>query len=575
MAQDSDSPEILKSGIIFKLRTIANDANLTVEGESLGTYFASLVQALHKSAESEVAVLIDEYDAPVTRNMSDIALAQANAKVLHNFFATLKNDDVSPFIHFTMVTGITRYALTSMDSGPNHLNDISLEPNYAGICGFTLEEFGPLFEDRMEATLAGLKNAGKIDPSSGLSDLREAIFDWYDGYNWGGPTRVLNPFSILHFFSGNSFDNYWVRSGRPAHLTAMIQARPVDFIEPNLRSYLSDEVRKSDLAQLQPGPVLFHSGYLTLDKIKITEVIEPATGKKRLEERYAFRFPNYEVSSSYHRDCFKVVFGLESYETLNANGVRLRRAILSRDAGTVEEVLSGLISKLSYHQRPGDEKIFHAVVQMILVALGFKVRSELPGFKGRLDLLVELPNKVYAIIELKYCPTGKKPTKDEEDNLLANWAISDLAPELKARALAKAVRDKLPYTDVNRILLKAAVDIMDNSRQDAALASAALEVLTADEMMKALTAAARANLNGDEMKDILFKATSRTDLSAEKIDDLLSKAARNALSDIIKRKYRDIVDPGAEEIIDLGLAIHGGDGRVKAIFARAGSASSI
>jgi hypothetical protein len=347
----------------------------------------------------------------------------------------------------------------------------------------------------------------------------------------------------------------------------MIQARPVDFIEPNLESYLSDEVRKSDLTQLQPGPVLFHSGYLTLDKTLITEVTEPATGKKRLEERYAFRFPNFEVSSSYRRDCFKTVFGLKSDDALNAEGAKLRRAILSRDAGTVAEVLGGFISSITYHQRPGDEKTFHAVVQMILMAMGFKVRSERLGFKGRLDLLVELPNKVHAIIELKYCPSAKKKlTKDEEDNLLANWAISDLAPELVDRALSKAMREKLPFEDIDRILSDAAVNITDYSRRDAALASGAREFLTVDEMKTALADAARANLNGDEMKDILFKATTRTDLSAEKIDDLLSKAARNALSDIIKRKYRDMVDPGAEEIIDLGLAIYGGDGRVKAIF---------
>jgi hypothetical protein len=566
MAQDSDSPEILKSGILFKLRTIAKDANLAVEGESLGTYFASLVQALHKSAESEVAVLIDEYDAPVTRNMRDVALAQANADVLHIFFATLKNDDVSSFIHFTLVTGITRYALTSMDSRPNHLNDISLKADYAGICGFTLEEFGPLFEDRMDATLAGLKVAGKIDPSADISDLRARIFKWYDGYNWGGPTRVLNPFSILHFFDGNSFDDYWIASGRPDHLTAMIRARPMDFLLPKLDSYTSAAVRKSDLTQLQPVPVLFHSGYLTLDKITLSPVNVPETGETEPIDSYSFRLPNFEVSSSYHRDCFKAVFGLESIDDLNAKGVRLRQAILSRDAGTVVEVLSGLISKISYLQRPDKEKDFHAIVQAALMAMGFKVRSEQPGFIGRLDLLLELPDKVRAITELKYCPSGKKPTKDEEDNLLANWAISGLAPELKALALAEAVKAKLPFEDINRIFSDAAVDLMDNSRQDAALASAALAVLTADEMKKALTAAARASLTDEETKNILLKAASRAAVPAERIDDLLSKAARKALSDMTGRGYRGIVEGDAERIIDLGLAIYGGDGRVKAIF---------
>jgi hypothetical protein len=73
-------------------------------------------------------VLIDEYDAPVTRAMGKKDIAQANADILHNLFAILK--ECGDYIHFTFVTGITRYALTSMDSGANHLIDISLDPQY-------------------------------------------------------------------------------------------------------------------------------------------------------------------------------------------------------------------------------------------------------------------------------------------------------------------------------------------------------------------------------------------------------------------------------------------------------------
>jgi hypothetical protein len=127
-------------------------------------------------------------------------LAQANADILHGFFATLKKPDVSPCIHFTLVTGITRYALTFMDSGGQTLNDISLKPPYDSICGLTLEEFEPLFKDRLEATMTSLKDAGTMEPSAGLEDLKTEIFKWYDGYNWGGPTRVLNPLFHSQFF---------------------------------------------------------------------------------------------------------------------------------------------------------------------------------------------------------------------------------------------------------------------------------------------------------------------------------------------------------------------------------------
>jgi hypothetical protein len=86
---------------------------------------------LRKESKVKIAALIDEYDAPVTGNLANLEVGQANADILNNFFATLKNVDALPCVEFTMVTGITRYALTSMDSGANHLLDISLDPDYA------------------------------------------------------------------------------------------------------------------------------------------------------------------------------------------------------------------------------------------------------------------------------------------------------------------------------------------------------------------------------------------------------------------------------------------------------------
>jgi hypothetical protein len=213
-------------------------------------YLENLVIALQKTANSEVVLLIDEYDAPVTRNMGNQELALANAKVLHDFFAALKNPNIKENSRFTFVTGITRYALSSLDSGPNHLNDISLDPEYGGICGFTLEEFNSDFANGLEPTLEILKKTGRIKSSSTVADLIQEIYRWYDGYNWGGETRVLNPYSILNFFKKNEFDTYWAQSGRPGHLKAIIKSKRDDFIKLKLDPYVSDQIRNPDLTVL-------------------------------------------------------------------------------------------------------------------------------------------------------------------------------------------------------------------------------------------------------------------------------------------------------------------------------------
>ncbi|MDR0547816.1 MAG: AAA family ATPase, partial [Deltaproteobacteria bacterium] len=266
LSTNSQTSAILERNLMVTLKKIAKAYKVSVPISSSAQYFGDLIVAVSEKTNSQVAVLIDEYDAPVTRNLANEKVAEANAIILHDFFAKLKDDAVLERVAFTLVTGITRFALTSMDSGANHLNDISLAPEYDGICGFTIPEFDALFADRLEETLKSLKNIGKFTKDAKLSDLRNEIFRWYNGYDWGGKNRVLNPFSILHFFNNKRFAKYWIESGLLIHLTALIKARPWDFIDLQLKSYLSETIRKTELNKLQIAPVLFHSGYLTLDR---------------------------------------------------------------------------------------------------------------------------------------------------------------------------------------------------------------------------------------------------------------------------------------------------------------------
>ncbi|MDR2141549.1 MAG: AAA family ATPase [Deltaproteobacteria bacterium] len=201
LSQESESPAILKANLLGDLKGIAGRANLThkVEGITPGAYFGNLIQSFSEESKSEIAVLIDEYDAPVTRNMANMVVAQANADILHDFFATLKKPEIMDRVRFTFITGITRYALTSMDSGPNQLDDISMDPKYAGLCGFTLAEFDSLFADRLESTLDNCKKTGQMKSTDTVEDLRAKIFRWYDGYNWGG----ARPGFSIHIPSSN------------------------------------------------------------------------------------------------------------------------------------------------------------------------------------------------------------------------------------------------------------------------------------------------------------------------------------------------------------------------------------
>jgi hypothetical protein len=108
MAMDSDTPETLKKNMLIRLKRVAERNNLDVFGEDPDEYFIGLIQAASKAYNSQIVILIDEYDAPVTDAMKNKELAQANVHVLHNFFRTLKNWEVYPYVRFSFVTGLTR-----------------------------------------------------------------------------------------------------------------------------------------------------------------------------------------------------------------------------------------------------------------------------------------------------------------------------------------------------------------------------------------------------------------------------------------------------------------------------------
>jgi hypothetical protein len=568
LSMDSETPELLKENLLADLSDIAINAGLKLKNASLGVYFRRLIEALYKATDfkSKVVILIDEYDSPVTENMDNDKVTKANIRILRKFFATLKT--VTDAIHFTFVTGITRYALTSMDSGPNHLNDISLDGRYAGICGFTTEEFGPLFADRMEAALMALKERGKMAPSADALDLYEKIRSWYDGYDWGGKTRVLNPYSLLNFFDTNSFSNYWFQSGRPGHLTSLMREKPSDFLDPvkDKDSYLSGDLRKSDLKDLQAVPVLFHSGYLTIDKIGEILELNKATNELEAIDTYSFRFPNFEVSTSYNKDCFSAIFGSRKPHEIKQLTNQFNKAFIDRNALEVSRLLFDYFSKVSFFGGHIDEKIFHAGIQFILLSHDFKVLPEITGADNRMDLCVELANRVFLIIELKFCSESFHLSAADKNRALADEAMYQLPESEQDEILVQEIRNKLSIIEFKNALSQDGSTVTTRTQANQILANKALDYLTTAEIECALAEALKLTLSAREIKEIEKKAVPKVKRTDQEIDDILTKAAQKALNDIAQRGYHHILDHMASEFIDLGLAIYGTNPKIKAAF---------
>ncbi len=255
---------------------------LTTQGEKLGIAYSQQVsiavmfEALIKQLaqrDGKVVVLIDEYDKPLIDYLDDIPLAQINQKVMKSFYSVVKDSD--PYLEFLLITGVSKFSKVSIFSDLNHLKDLTIDRHAAALIGYTQAEleqyFTPYMPDAEEYQ-------GMTRP-----ELLDTLRDWYNGYSWDGRTRVYNPFSILNFFSDGQFRNYWFETGTPTFLPKLMKAQnrlDVDQVE-------LDEMGFSvyDIEKLQVLPVLFQTGYLTI--------------QAKLEYGlYRLGYPNREVRAS-------------------------------------------------------------------------------------------------------------------------------------------------------------------------------------------------------------------------------------------------------------------------------------
>ena len=166
-------PGGLHANVMAQLDDIEREAGAVSEYTTAPERFRALLTALHRRTGRRVAVLVDEYDKPILDALDVPEAARANRDFLRGLYATIKDCDAH--VQFTFLTGVSKFSKVSLFSGLNNLTDITLEPEYSAICGYTDRDLDTVFAPE----LAGLD--------------RRAVLDWYNGYSLLGAERVYNP----------------------------------------------------------------------------------------------------------------------------------------------------------------------------------------------------------------------------------------------------------------------------------------------------------------------------------------------------------------------------------------------
>jgi hypothetical protein len=409
----NETPQMLKNALSEELMKRIKDEKIDIASESPGGLFKGLIEELHKKYHKTVVVLIDEYDSPILAHISNLDVAEANREVLRDFYGILK----SMPLKLTFITGVSKFAKTSIFSGLNNLLDITFTKNYVNICGINIEDLDRYFGDHIAylSTLEDLKH---------ITNLHDEILTWYDGYSWDGKTRVINPYSLLSFFHQERFESFWYETGTPKFLIDLIKKKPGSYTRLKTTEITERMLGSADLSKLAPESVMFQTGYLTV-KERIVKSGVPS---------YILDIPNFEVKDAFNMQVLAGFTENDDVETHQAR-IQITTALETGDLQQMLYTLRGLFASIPYQIHVNCEAYYHSIFYCLMRVLGVDMDVEVSVSTGRVDAVVEVDDKVY-IFEFKY-QNCEPEASDEEKQKLFNAALTNAMNQIKDRGYAK------------------------------------------------------------------------------------------------------------------------------------------
>jgi len=377
---DTRSAERFETSIAFRLHSLAEGVGIALTASLPGDLLYELIEKLYAKSGNRVVVLIDEYDKPIQDVLHRSQLAEEIREILRNFYTILKLK--AEQLHFVFLTGVSKISQVSIFSGLNNLKDLTLDEEFAGICGYTQNELEDDFSEHIQQLAT--------KESLGNEQILDKIKFWYNGYSWDGETFVYNPYSTLLLLDTHKFLSHWFRTGTPTFLLELMEQRR-DF-SPVLEKYINVDQEFSDsqtLERMDTVPLFFQTGYLTI--------------KKRVGEKYQLEIPNQEVRLSLSNFLLSRLTDKAEYEVKNlVEGIR--RGLEQENIEAAISDLRLLFAHITYDSHLPYEAHYHALLQLTLLLIGIPGRSEVHTDKGRIDTIIQLPGHTY-IVELKYAQT--------------------------------------------------------------------------------------------------------------------------------------------------------------------------
>ena len=357
--------------------------------------FYNVLQAACERSGQRVVVLIDEYDKMLVNNLHRPELHEEIRNLLRPVYANLKAAD--QYIHFAILTGVSRFSRLSIFSDLNNLLDISLDDRFSTLCGITEEEIRRFLAPGVEE----FAQKEEVD-FEGMMGLLKAN---YDGYHFSrNSPDIYNPFSLISALSKRELEHFWYATGTPSFLVKMMQHSDEDIREILNTKAFASELESSDTQHSNLTAVLFQTGYLTI--------------KDFIKQRNAFVLgvPNHEVEKGLFETLLPQYAGRPSSTSII---LKIADAVDDGEPERFLSLLQSFLADIPYDlSKNKPEVYFENNLYIIFKLLGFYVTTEYRTSQGRVDIVLSTPKYVY-VIELKLNGTAEDAIAQIEDRAYA------------------------------------------------------------------------------------------------------------------------------------------------------------
>ena len=381
---------------------------------------------LYRYYEKKVIILLDEFDTPMQEAYIHGYWNEFTAFIRSLFNAAFKTN---PYLNRAMMTGITRVSKESIFSDLNNLKVVTTtSEEYATCFGFTEEEVFAALEEFQ------------------LSDQKDAVKQWYDGFTFGSQQDIYNPWSITNYLKEKKFLAYWASTSSNSLVNRLIQISQPD-VKESMEELLNereivlnfDEQIVFDQLETKENAIwslMVASGYLKIDKIEYRGILYVPW--------YHLKITNLETLGM-----FSEMFA-GWFQNTRSNYNAFIKAMLCGNIkemnAYMNEVALATFSSFDTGSHPSGrtqpERFYHGFVLGLLVELRdqYEVRSNRESGYGRYDVMLipRQKNQLAFVLEFKvYDAQEELKLEDTVQSALAQIEEKDYDTELVERGISK------------------------------------------------------------------------------------------------------------------------------------------